>query len=187
MPLQIALATRRLELIPATLPMLASERNRDYAELGRLTGAEVPPDWPPPLLDEDALDAFINLGTAGLDRWFCSWYWIRTGALPAERTLIGSGGTVSAAEAGDVLIGYSVLDTFQGQGYATEAVESIIQAVFADRDGRRILATTYPHLKASIRVLEKCRFVPAGECHGRAGLEEGTLLFVRERDGLGTG
>ena len=34
MTLQIALATRRLELIPATLPMLTSERNKEYAELG---------------------------------------------------------------------------------------------------------------------------------------------------------
>jgi RimJ/RimL family protein N-acetyltransferase len=185
MTLQIALATRRLELIPATLPMLTSERNKEYAELGRLTRAMVPPDWPPPLLDEDALDAFIGLSTAGSDLRFCTWYWIRTGALPAERTLIGSGGTVSAAEAGDVLIGYSVLDHFQGQGYATEAVTSIIHAVFSDRDVRRILATTFPHLGASIRVLEKCGFVPAGPCHGRAGLEEGTLLFVRERDGAG--
>lgn len=186
MTLQIALATRRLELIPATLPMLTCERNKDYAALGRFTRAVVPSDWPPPLLDEGAMDAFIDLITAGSDPWFCSWYWIRTGALPAERTLIGSGGTVSAAEAGDVLIGYSVLDAFQGQGYATEAVESIIPAVFADRDVRRILATTFPDLKASIRVLEKCGFVPAGECPGKAGLEEGTLLFVRERDGHGT-
>ena len=64
MTLQIALATRRLELIPATLPMLTSERNKEYAELGRLTRATVPPDWPPPLLDEDALDAFIGLSTS---------------------------------------------------------------------------------------------------------------------------
>ncbi|NLD57972.1 MAG: GNAT family N-acetyltransferase [Methanomicrobiales archaeon] len=186
MTLHFTLTTRRLELIPATLPMLTSERNRDYNELGRLTGAVIPPGWPPPLLDEGALDAFIDLMTTGSDLRFCSWYWIRTGALPTDRTLIGSGGTVSGAEAGDVLIGYSVLDGFQGQGYATEAVESIIHAVFADRDVRRILASTFPHLKASIRVLEKCGFVPAGECHGNTGMEEGTLLFVRERDASDT-
>jgi RimJ/RimL family protein N-acetyltransferase len=97
--------------------------------------------------------------------------------------LIGSGGTGSCGESADaVMIGYSVLDEFQGQGYATEAIHSLIQVIFANPGIQRIIATTYPDLKASIRVLEKTGFVLAGPGSGGDGMEEGTVMYVRKRD-----
>ena len=96
------------------------------------------------------------------------------------RVLIGTGGTATPPtleETEDrVLIGYSVLDEFQGKGYATEAVRHLIPALFAIPGIRQIEAAIYPDLAASIQVLEKNGFVRAGE-----GFEEGTVAYVLKK------
>lgn len=79
------------------------------------------------------------------------------------------------------MIGYSVLDEFQNYGYATEALCHLIPVIFSRPGIRRIIATTYTELKASIRVLEKCGFVPVGETSGGNGIEEGTVMLVLEQ------
>lgn len=182
MPSSYPLHTERLDLIPATLEILDSDLHHNHAALGRLLDAGIPSAWPPPLLDQDALAQFIAMLSEGTDPHFCSWYWVRTGPDGADRTLIGSGGAGSSSASQDeVMIGYSVLDQFQNCGYATEAVRCLVSVLFAEPDVRRIVASTYPELKPSIRVLEKCGFVPAGEISGGTGLEEGTVMLVLER------
>jgi RimJ/RimL family protein N-acetyltransferase len=79
------------------------------------------------------------------------------------------------------MIGYSVIDAFQNRGLATEALRCLIPVIFQSSKIRQIVATTYPALKASIRVLEKTGFLPAGTTDGGEGMEEGTLLYVLER------
>ena len=76
------------------------------------------------------------------------------------------------------MIGYSVLREFRNRGYATEAVQHLASFIVTIPGVRRILATTYPELKASIRVLEKSGFVPDGITEGGAGMEEGTIRYV---------
>ncbi|HII99335.1 MAG TPA: GNAT family N-acetyltransferase [Methanoregula sp.] len=180
---QLPVSTVRLELVPATLPILTCDLHHDAAGLGRLLNATVPASWPPSLLDDDALAHFVALLLEGSDPFFCSWYWIRSGVGGADRVLIGSGGIATKEGSDDtVMIGYSVLEEFQDLGYATEAVRHLIPAIFSDPAIRRIVATTYPELKASIRVLENCGFLPAGPTGGCTGMEEGTVMMVRERD-----
>ena len=180
------LHTPRLDLIPATLEILKADRDKDKQTLARLLNAAVPGAWPPPLLDDEALDYFIRTVSEGTDPLFISWYWVLDDpAEGGERTLIGSGGIASASTAGDtVLIGYSVLDEFQRRGYATEAVHHLIPAIFA-LGVRRIMATTYPELVASIRVLEKNGFVRAGDADVEAltgeGIEEGAVAYVLKK------
>jgi len=99
--------------------------------------------------------------------------------------LVGSGGIASSPDPGTVFIGYSVLDEFQCRGYATEAVRHIVAAAFALPGVRRIMATTYPELVGSIRVLEKNGFVCAGETPAGEGFEEGTIAYVLEKHGAG--
>ena len=179
---QLPVSTVRLELIPATLPILTCDLHHDHAGLGHHLNATVPASWPPPLLDDDALAHFVALIPAGSDPFFCSWYWICSGEGGADRVLIGSGGIATKEGSDDtVMIGYSVLEEFQNRGYATEAVRHLIPAIFSDPAVRRIVATTYPELKASIRVLEKCGFLPAGPTGGCTGMEEGNLMYVLEQ------
>lgn len=173
--------TERLELVPATPAILAADSG-DRTGLARLLDATIPAGWPPPLLDDATLAEFIRIQSEGSDPHFCSWYWILDRHGYAERTLIGSGGSASQPGTSDtVMIGYSVLDEFQGRGYATEALRHMIPVLFRDPDVTKIVATTYPELKASIRVLEKNGFLPAGTDGTGSGMEEGTLAFVRTR------
>lgn len=172
----IHIHTERLDLIPATLEILESDRE-DRQELARLLDAAIPGSWPPPLLDDETLKAFIQMIAENGDPLFATWYWVRDDPAEGGRVLIGTGGTASSPTAVDaedtVLIGCSVLEEFQGRGYATEAIRHLIPAIFALPGIRQIEAAIYPDLTASIRVLERNGFVRAGE-----GFEEGTVAYV---------
>ena len=171
--------TERLDLVPATLELLESDRN-DRQNLGRLLDAEVPGSWPPSLLDDETLMAFIQMMTEGGDPLFAAWYWVLDDPAEKGRVLIGAVGTATPPtleETDDrVLIGYSVLDEFQEKGYATEAVRHLVPAIFSNPGIRRIEAAIYPDLAAAIQVLEENGFARAGE-----GFEEGTVSYVLER------
>ncbi|BBL68837.1 GNAT family N-acetyltransferase [Methanoculleus chikugoensis] len=177
----VRIRTERLDLIPATLEFLESDRN-DRRELARLLDAEIPGSWPPPLLDDETLGAFIQMMAEGGDPLFAAWYWVLDDPAAEGRVLIGAVGTATPPtleETEDrVLIGYSVLDEFQGRGYATEAIRHLTAAIFSLPGIRRIEAALYPDLAASIKVLEKNGFVRAGE-----GFEEGTVAYVLENPG----
>ncbi|WP_345939374.1 GNAT family N-acetyltransferase [Methanosarcina acetivorans] len=56
---------------------------------------------------------------------------------------------------------------FLAPGYATKAVKSMLQRVFSSLKGDFIIAYTCPHMKASIRVLEKNRFLLKEPCPKR--------------------
>ena len=59
-------------------------------------------------------------------------------------------------------IGYGISEEYQGQGYATEAVQAVSAWAFRDPRVRAIEAETTAENRASQRVLEKCGFVPSG-------------------------
>lgn len=60
-------------------------------------------------------------------------------------------------------IGYGILDDYQGQGYATEAVKAALDWALRDPTVTAVEAETDPGNMASQRVLEKCGFVPNGK------------------------
>lgn len=82
-----------------------------------------------------------------------------------------------------VMLGYSVLDEFRNRGYATEAVRYLIPCFLSLPGIRRIAATTYPDLGASIRVLEKNGFTKADLPLSGTGAEEGTICYLLKKTG----
>ena len=63
---------------------------------------------------------------------------------------------------GSVEIGYGIDEAYQGQGYATEAVNAAVMWALQQPGITCVEAETEPNNKASQRVLEKCGFVPLG-------------------------
>ena len=59
-------------------------------------------------------------------------------------------------------IGYGILEEYQGQGYATEAVKAVLRWAFQTPNVTAIEAETDADNAASKRVLEKCGFVANG-------------------------
>ena len=61
-------------------------------------------------------------------------------------------------------IGYGILEEYQGQGYATEAVRAACQWAFGHVEVKSLEAETDAENAASQRVLLKCGFRPNGTC-----------------------
>jgi RimJ/RimL family protein N-acetyltransferase len=70
-------------------------------------------------------------------------------------------------------IGYGILDEFQGQGYATEAVKLALKWAFGQPGVVAVEAESDPDNAASQRVLNKCGFLANGEIG-----EEGPRFIV---------
>jgi [ribosomal protein S5]-alanine N-acetyltransferase len=101
-----------------------------------------------------------------------AWYILLCGE-SGSKTLIGSVGACGLPDGdGKIVIGYSLLDQFHGKGYATEALGGFLEWVKPHATLRKVVADTFPHLTASIRVLEKNGFLRCG-----LGSEEGTIRF----------
>ncbi|MGO9456732.1 MAG: GNAT family N-acetyltransferase [Acidimicrobiales bacterium] len=77
--------------------------------------------------------------------------------------VVGGIGLFDAQESGVVEIGYGIVPSRQGAGYATEAVAALVSAVWTRSDLRAVVATTDSTNIASQRVLEKAGFTLTGE------------------------
>jgi RimJ/RimL family protein N-acetyltransferase len=71
---------------------------------------------------------------------------------------------------------YGILDEFQGQGYATEAVKLALKWAFDHPGVAAVEAESDPDNAASQRVLKKCGFQATGEFG-----EEGPRFIVHRR------
>ena len=164
--------THRFLIVPATAALVALEIDSPEA-LGRELRADVPPNWPPEQV-RDALPWFLKRLTSDptLVGWL-GWYGLlsRPGDLPL---LAGSIGFFGPPEEGAVEVGYSTLPQFQGRGYATEMVTGLVAWALSQPDVRSVVAEVDAENAASLRVLEKAGFEPAG-----AGREAGLLRLAR--------
>jgi RimJ/RimL family protein N-acetyltransferase len=156
----LRLSTTRLELVAATVQLAQAEIN-NLPTLAALLDVPRPASWPPPLNDEDSQRHFLaslqkaESGTAGWSLWFC--------VLRQPRELVGNAGFKGSPKDGFVEIGYSMLDAHQRNGYCTEAVRALLDWAFQHRSVETVVAHTLPGLIPSIRVMEKCGFVFAGD------------------------
>jgi ribosomal-protein-alanine N-acetyltransferase len=145
------LFTGRLELIAATA-QLARAGATSAAALAELLACEVPSGWPPELLKDQEAAWAAELEADPARVGWSAWYIVQV--KPA--VLVGSIGLSGRPDAGGgVECGYAMLPKYQRRGYATEAMGGLIDWAFSHPEVRRIVAHTYRHLQASIRVLEK--------------------------------
>lgn len=170
------LETPRLFVHAGTITLAQAELN-DTNELARLLNADLV-CWPPPLNDADSMKYFadfIERHPHGVG--WGAWYIVRRATPESSSILIGNGGFKGMPdEQGTVEVGYSIIEQFQRQGYATEAVNALLKWAFSHQEVRRVIAHTLPDLTPSQKVLEKCGFVFVGE-----GMEEGAILFELKR------
>jgi RimJ/RimL family protein N-acetyltransferase len=168
---QVSIRLNRLELIAATQELLQAEA--DHLRLARGLQAEVPGNWPTPLYDNDARQFFLSVVSENAEAVGWTVWYILLVDKQDKKTLIGGVGACGLPDQeGTIVIGYSLLDQFHGQGYATEALRGFLDWAKADPRLRTVVADTLPHLVASIRVLEKNGFVRCGP-----GADEGSLRF----------
>ncbi|KKH45660.1 ribosomal-protein-alanine acetyltransferase [Methanosarcina sp. 1.H.T.1A.1] len=166
--------TERMSLVPATMKLYLLELH-DRPAFASTLNAHVPQEWPPDQITPEVIEEFIGRIQAR-DRKIWTFYWLLSQKGSELPVLIGNGGFL-VHENGILEIGYSMLFDYQNKGYATEAVRSMLQWAFSSLKINCIIAHTYPHLKASIRVLEKNGFLFKG-----AGPEEGIITYELQRE-----
>ncbi len=164
--------TERLYLLPATSKLYLLELH-DRPAFASTLNAHVPEEWPPDQITPEVIEDFI-VRIQSRERKLWSFYWVLRQKAPEQPVLIGSGGFL-AHKNGKLELGYSLLEAYHGKGYATEAVQSMMLWVSSSLKRDSIIAYTYPHLKASIRVLEKNGFLLKGK-----GPEDGTIVYEFE-------
>jgi [ribosomal protein S5]-alanine N-acetyltransferase len=177
------IATKRLELVPATVESARAALNGESA-LAACLGVAVPATWPPEFLDPPALEftrARLAEGPQHAGWWLHFVVLARGGA--TGRTLIGSAGYKGPPSPdGTVEVGYGIVRDHQRQGYASEAVRGLLEHAFAFPAVQRVIAETLPELTPSIGVLRKCGFRLIGD-----GSEPGVIRFELRRDELPIG
>jgi RimJ/RimL family protein N-acetyltransferase len=156
-----------MTLVAATAELVEADlAGRD--QLAELIGADVPENWPPDLYERQAMNfALDQLQNEKAPSGWSFWYLLIQSH--EKRELVGICGFKGwPDEAGSVEIGYSVLKQFRVQGYATEAVARLVTWAFSHQNVVEVTAETLPHLRQSIRVMEKngFSFVGPGSEHG---------------------
>lgn len=91
--------------------------------------------------------------------WYTPWQMIRK----TDGKALGDLGFKGAPRKGTVEIGYGIEKDFEGQGYTTEALGAMLDWAFAQDNVYAVEAETEPDNAASRHILEKFRFLPAGE------------------------
>lgn len=161
------------------MTLVAANHDLVRADLsGRATLADkleavVPDNWPPELYDRTAMQySLAELEDPRMQGW-SFWYLVLTDS----NELVGICGFKGRPDAaGSVEIGYSILGQHREIGLATEAAMRLIQWAFMHRDVLEVCAETFPHLKASIGVLEKNGMQLTG-----AGSEPGVVRYAVAR------
>ena len=135
----VILQTHRLDLIAATFDLVCAELESP-GHLGSLLSAQVDPGWPPGQYDRDAQEFFRDrLAAGGMTAvgWY-GWYAVRRGGYDGPSFLVGAGGYFGPPDAsGTVEIGFSVLPSRRGMGYASEMAGALVANAFADTRGRK--------------------------------------------------
>ena len=169
-PLRV-IESRRMTLVAATPELVAADLD-GVANFAEAIGATVPENWSPDLYETTAMRAAFELLQDPSEHGWSLWYLLsKKHEPPKVLGICGFKGKPDAA--GSVEIGYSVLRQFRVQGYATEAVSRLVTWAFSHQNVVEVSAETLPHLRQSIRVMEKNGFSFTGP-----GSEHGVVRYA---------
>jgi len=174
----LRILTPRLELVAVTVQLAQAETD-NLPALAHLLDTPTPTSWPPPLNDEHSRQYFLaslqkaEARDVGWNLWFC----VRR----EPRELNGNAGFKGSPKDGLVEIGYSMLETHQRHGYATEAVRGLLSWAFQNPEVQRVVADTLPGLTLSVRVMEKSGFAFVGDGPVEDGTRTIRYELTRER------
>jgi len=152
----------QLKLVPATRAMLKAELAGNHTQIYSRLNVSLPPCWPPELNDADSYVHFLYvLKTVPTAAGWGAHYAVN---MQKVSTLVGTDGFVMPPDAdGIVEIGYRILKPYRKQGMATCLARLLVEHAFAYNRVKCVIATTYPHLIASIGLLTKLGFAYDGE------------------------
>ncbi|MFC1695603.1 GNAT family N-acetyltransferase [Pseudomonadota bacterium] len=169
-PLRVV-ESRRMTLVAATTELVAADLAGREA-FSDAVGADVPENWPPELYESTAMRWSMRQLEDPAEQGWSFWYLLSKKDDPPR--VIGICGFKGKPDAsGSVEIGYSILKQFRVQGFATEAVARLVIWAFSHQNVTEVAAETLPHLKQSIRVMEKNGLEFAGP-----GSEYGVVRYV---------
>ncbi|MEL7562551.1 GNAT family N-acetyltransferase [Dehalogenimonas sp. 4OHTPN] len=152
------IVTPRLDLILEDIAALEAF-SESPAKLASLLGAEVPPHWP--VCGADVITYVIDWLKSDPELGGFGAYFI---IHRDDRKLIGDGGFKGRPnQSGEVELGYSLIEAYRGQGYATEASRALADWAFSQPDVTAVRAETLPDGFASQAVLKKIGMVFDGE------------------------
>lgn len=140
-----------MKLIECTVSILEAIVNEAGTE-EVLPGITVPSEWP---VEPDIFSHYLNQLRAGAAvKGWTGYLGIR------DNRLVGDCGFLDQPDHfGKVEIGYSVVSEERCKGYASEMVKMVTDMAFS-KGVKTIMARTEVSNRASIRVLEKCDFIP---------------------------
>jgi len=171
-------STDRLDLVATTLDHILAELDSPES-FASMLNAEIGPGWPPGEYDRGAQEFFRDRLIEGGEKvvgWY-GWYAIRRAHEDRSAAVVAAGGFFGPpAETGVVEIGYSVVELFQKQGYATEIVQALVDIAFSSPQVQSVVARTTPENHASLSVLEHAGFHQVGSIDG-----EGNIRFELTR------
>jgi RimJ/RimL family protein N-acetyltransferase len=169
-PLRV-IQSRRITLVAATAELVAADLSGRDA-FGAVMGAEVPEQWPPELYGNTAMRVALEQLQDTAEHGWSIWYLMsRRSEAPQMLGICEFKGRPDSN--GSVEISYSILERYRVQGYATEAVARLVVWAFSHQNVREVSAETMPHMRRSIRVMEKNGFQFAGR-----GSEQGVVRYV---------
>jgi RimJ/RimL family protein N-acetyltransferase len=163
------LRTDRLDLIPATSEHLRRELLHPQ-ELGLFLGANHTEEWPPGEYGREATE-FLFTKLQESDASAVGWYvWYAVTRTPAgqRETLVAAAGFFGPPCDGVVEIGFSVIPSARGRGFAAEIVTALADYAFASGSVAEVIARTTLTNIASISVLRRAglRLIGPGEDPG---------------------
>ena len=174
--LHSAIDSPRLSYVPATAELTEADLAGPEA-LATALGVSVPPEWPPELYSRPALMAVLEQLADRAEHGWSTWYLV---GRESGGGLVGVCGFKGRPDPdGVVEISYSICPAFRNVGFASEAVERLSRWAFTHAGVQTVTAETLPHLRQSIRVLEKNGFQRAGQ-----GSEYGVIRYALGRSNL---